>query len=478
MTATVEASIDDALYALAERMALRNADFRTLMTRTQRMAYRKLRSRRHRLFYLDCSRRWGKTWFLVFLAIEMAVKKPCAIVRYCAPTKHHGRTFVIPAMRAICAMLPPHMRPKYNVQDTCWTWGNGSVMHLGSCESVADCDAQVGTSCDLAIFDEWAKIRHEIAEYQHKTVIVPQFATTAGTIVVGSTPPLSPAHYLTRVLLKRAMERDSYVRFVLDDCDHITPEMREELIDECGGLKSPTARRELFCEHIPDRDHLVIPEWLDVREECVAEPEAAEFRDWYASGDFGFEDLSVVLYAWFDFIKQRIVVEHEVVAHRESSLVIGQECKALEKSESIVPLMRVADAPLQLMADMAHPTLGPGIQFTPVQKDDADAALAHLRNEVGRKRILVHPRCRVLISHLEGAIWNTRRTSFERVGGEFGHWDAIDALKYLNRSVQRRRNPAPVIPAGVRRDTHFISPDLAKRAEQRQRSVLGTGGRR
>jgi hypothetical protein len=452
-------ALSDAAVRELERAAVRSGDFRPLMTRTQRQAKALQRRQRWVMFFLDCSRRWGKTRWLVADATECAMQHAGCIVRYGAPTKLHGRTFVMPAMQWLMAQLPPEQRCKFDREDSCWIFPNASRIYLGSCETIADCDAQVGTDCKRAISDEGAKVRSECLEYWHKTVILPQFATTNGTLVVGSTPALSPTHYLS-TMRQRAIESGGYVRFTVDDCDHISAEMREEMIAEGGGPNAPSVRRELYCEHIPDRDWMVIPEWLDVRDECSREEPSADYRDWYASGDFGFEDLSVVLYAWFDFDNQRIVVEHEVAMHRASSLEVGMACKALEAEHGLSNVTRVADAPLQMLADLSHRTLGPGLDFAPAMKDDADASLAQLRSEVGRKRIVVNPRCRVLLSHLSGAIWNKTRTSFDRGGDEYGHWDAIDALKYLNRAVERRKNPAPILRPRQTTLSHHIPPHL------------------
>lgn len=464
------APLTDAERAAITSEALRIGDLRPIMTRTQRLAYRQWRAKRHPLFFLDCSRRWGKTFFLVMLVVECALKTRNGIIRYCAPTKLHGRTFVMPAMKRICEQLPESMRPKFNAQDNSWTFPTtGAVCHLGSAETIADCDAQVGTECHLAVFDEAAKVRSDVLKYLHKTVIIHQFLTTHGVLVIGTTPPVSPAHYLTD-LRARATESGACVRFTIDDCDHISAEMKAEAIDECGGPNTPEAKRELYCEHIPDRDWLVVPEWLDVAATSVIDiTHPPNYRDWYASGDFGFEDLTVVLYAWFDFLEQRIVVEHEVVGHRVSSLDVGKRCKDLELAERITPVARVADAPLQLLADMSDTVMGPGINFGPAMKDDADASLAQLRNEIQRGKVIVNPRCTTLLSHLKGAIWNTNRSGFERMGGEYGHWDAIDALKYLNRAVSRRRNPVPVL-GKPGQNTFARSHPVAT---QKQRYTLG-----
>ena len=63
-----------------------------------------------------------------------------------------------------------------------------------------------------------------------------------------------------------------------------------------------------------------------------------------------------------------------------------------------------------------------------------------------------------LIEHLRNAIWNTNRTTFER-SEKHGHYDAVDALKYLVRVVDWRKNPTPAILPGVFRHTHIIPTD-------------------
>jgi hypothetical protein len=52
-------------------------------------------------------------------------------------------------------------------------------------------------------------------------------------------------------------------------------------------------------------------------------------------------------------------------------------------------------------------------------------------------------------------VWNKARTSFERLR-EYGHADALDALIYLHRNVDRYSNPYPGIPAGATWQTHQL----------------------
>jgi hypothetical protein len=448
------------------RAALARGDLRVLLTRTQLHALDAWEASGATTFAIDCSRRWGKTIFSAISAFRAANARPGAIVRYVAPTKLHGRQFVTPAFAWVASMCPPHMRPVYDRMDTTWRWPNGSVCHLGSAETMGDVEAQVGTECDLAILDEAGKVKSDLLSHLHRSVLLPQFLTTNGRCLVASTPAITPVHYLSK-LVTECLERGAMVRYTIDDCDHVPTEAKLKLIEELGGRESNEVKRELYCEHVSDKSRLIVPEWIDVMGECVAERVRPKYLDWYAAADFGFEDLTVVLWAWFDFERAQLVIEDELAMHRASGLDVGFAAREKEATLGIRKISRCADAPLQTLADMADSKHGPGIMFGPAMKDDADAALNQLRMLIQRKRIVIHPRCKVLIEHLKSGTWNANRTSFDRVQ-DMGHWDAIDALKYLSRVIDWRKNPSPALVNGESQHTHYIPPDIASRDVDRR----------
>lgn len=464
--------------------ALARGDLRVLMTRTQLTTNRLVESCKAKTFVIECSRRWGKTRYAALRADHVARRQPRAIIRYAAPTKHHGRTFVIPAFDWVAEHYPESQRPKFNAQDNVWVWPNGSKCHLGSLESMADVDGQVGTECHLAIGDEVAKARSGLLKHWHRSVILPQFLTTSGGMcLMLTTPPMSMSHYFMD-LARSSAARGTYVKYTVDDCDHINEESRRELVREVvapyatewepwmddAAKSSPDIRRELYCDPISDPTRMIVPEWQAVAADCVKDLPRQPWLDWYVSADFGFEDLSVVLWGWYDFEVAQLVIEHELSLHRSSGLDVGFAAKGIERELGITKACRVADAPPQLLSDLAHPTHGPGIHFGPAMKDDADAALNQLRMLIQRKRIRIHPRCETLISHLANGTWNANRTSFERVDG-YGHWDAIDALKYMVRTIDWQKNPTPSLLPGQSHATHFIPPEISREiAMQRRRA--------
>jgi hypothetical protein len=471
--------------AVLERAALALGDMRVLMTRTQLKTNRKLATLNGKTFYLDCSRRWGKTRYAAIKSYEAANAGESRIGRYCAPTKNHGRQFVEPAFDWVASLLPEAKRARFDRQANTWRWPNGSVCHLGSAETMGDVEAQVGTECHFGIGDEVGKMRSDLFKHWHRSVMLPQFLTTNGFMLIATTPPMNMGHYCSE-LMRACKTRGSYARYTIEDCDHVSVDARRDVIREILAPDSiawepwmedaakahPDIRREMYCEHISDPTRMIVPEWQQVAEECVAEIERPEFADHYCAADFGFEDLTVVVWGFYDFASARLVITHELAMHRASGLDVGFKAREVEQAIGAQRVFRCADAPVQMLADLMDKARGPGLVFAPALKDDAQAAINKLRMLIQQKRIVIHPRCKTLISHLHNGTWNAARTGFERVEG-YGHWDAIDALKYMIRTINWGKNPFPAVHPSTNREDFVGSPKLFQ--PQGARRVLNRG---
>ena len=97
------------------------------------------------------------------------------------------------------------------------------------------------------------------------------------------------------------------------------------------------------------------------------------------------------------------------------------------------------------------------------------AALNRLRLAVANRQVVINPRCTKLISHLRYAIWNRARSSYAR-SSDHGHFDGVDALKYLVRSVDWNRNPFPHPLSGISGERHFVSGKL--RHNEKEKNLL------
>lgn len=94
------------------------------------------------------------------------------------------------------------------------------------------------------------------------------------------------------------------------------------------------------------------------------------------------------------------------------------------------------------------------LNFFPTTKDDLEAQVNDLRLWVGSGRLIVNPACRELIGCLKYGVWNDKRTAFDQ-SKNFGHFDALAALMYLVRNIDRTYNPIPAT-YGMTAESHAV----------------------
>jgi hypothetical protein len=434
----------DALTALAVRRAWERGDLGHLLSRRQRRMVARWRKSAARRYVLNWTRRGGKSRTLCMLAIEECLRAPGRVVTYLAPTQVMARGIVVPLMRALLESAPEGT-VKFNVQQMCWTFRNGSTIALAGCDGL-NADRLRGKAADVAIVDEGGFV--DDLTYVVESVLRAQLITTGGRLIIASTPAASPAHPFKTYALA-AKEAGNYEECTLLEAEHIPQHEKDDAIEEAGGRGSPTCEREYFCDlEITDHDRAIVPEFQEHAEFVCVPWERPDAMDRYVAADFGFHDLTVVLFAYLDFERAKLVIEHELVFQGKSALDVGDAIKRTERElwKGATPILRVADAPLQQLADLAQ---GSGVTFAPAAKLDSEAALNHLRRRIAKHQVVILPECRTTIAHLRYGIWNKARTApdkeFARQPG-MGHFDAIDAAKYLARHVDWSRMPDRPLP--------------------------------
>ena len=411
---------------------------------------------RSRKFYLECSRRFGKSFLFCVEAVTTALLRPGNIVRYAAPTAKMVGTIVAPHMRDILADAPEDMCPRFHRQDGVWRFPNGSEIHVAGCDS-GGAERLRGAYADLCIVDEAAMI--DAVGNVVSAILMPQTLTRDGRILIGSTPGYSPEHDAFR-LAEDCRRVESYIHATIYACEHITPAQIEEYQAEAGGPLSTTWRREYLAEWVVDSERAVVPEWVTVRDLAIDETERPSHFVAIVAADIGFNDLTVGLGGFWHFDRACAVIEDEFVCEGQTSADIDAACAMMEQRRGYRPdILHVADAPPIVIAEMAKARHAAGrlggwaaVTKSSAAKGSDDAMLAALRRDIAARvdnekqrlsgKILIHPRCRTLIGHLGSAIWNRSRTSFER-SGTMGHFDAVDALTYFMRHVDRHTNPYP-----------------------------------
>jgi hypothetical protein len=171
--------------------------------------------------------------------------------------------------------------------------------------------------------------------------------------------------------------------------------------------------------------------------------------------DLGYTDMTVVLFGYFDFRQDKIIIEDELIMQgSEKDFSIAKLTSEIKRKEEVLwtnvltneikkPLIRVSDIN-HIVTNEILKNSNYQINFQPAKKDDNAAAINNLRALVGGKKVIIHPRCTTLIRHLKNAKWKslTNKNEFARSPDD-GHYDAVDALKYFLRAVAYNKNPYP-----------------------------------
>jgi Terminase large subunit, T4likevirus-type, N-terminal len=423
---------------------------------------------RKQLFVGECSRQFGKTIFEATLALEMAFRKPRSKTKIGTAFHTDLIEFILPAFDIVLDDCPDDLRPIWKSQQSKFVFPhNGSEIKLIGLDRKPN--GLRGTVIDLIILSEAAFISN--LHYLYKSVIIP--ATTHRPhcrVTMLSTPPETPAHDFLDYVQKAIVE-NAYIKLTVYDNPMLTAQDIERLMDEAGGEHSTTWKREYLCIHITDANLAIINEWDDKYIQEV--PRAPYFMHLhkYVSMDLGVKDHTAVIYAYYDFIRTQLVIEDEFVVNgpdlttrslqgqiKNKELALwapGKEIleSNLEEEKKIDQInsmwernqakiyLRLSDNnnPL-LLQDLSHMH---NIHFLPTDKGRLEEMVNTLKMLVRSGGLIVHPRCVQTIGCLRFGVWDKRREKFAR-SKVFGHFDALAALIYLVRNLDRSTNPIPI----------------------------------
>jgi hypothetical protein len=412
-----------------------------------------------RKYAINISRRWGKSWLLLTMALEDGLTIQGGLIRYAASTDEQVTEIVTQLVPELLADCPEHLRPVWKESKGTFTFpSTGAVLRLSGMHTRKACDAQRGTKAHRCYVDEAAFSDH--LEYLVGSVFMPQCLTTNGTVIISSTPPESPAHPFVAMCLELEARGKYHKRDIHDpDAPHLTPGVIREFQEECGGATSTKWRREFLCEFVVDTESAVVPEF-SANEARIVEPHEAYKRpdhyDAWVIADGGYHDLSAWLFIAWDFQRAVWVVEDELVMRNAA---ISDQVAAARAKEAALwgdhPVYaRMGDFTPLVIAEMQK---GQRYEIGQVDNSDREAAVNGLRRAVQLGKIRILSNCKQTIAHLKSAVWSTNRNSFARMGA-LGHFDCVAALMYAERHVNRQRNPFPDPMESLDRLQYWRSP--------------------
>lgn len=413
----------------------------------------------------SCSRRLGKSYTLCVIAAEQCLQKPNIVIKFLAPTQKQVRTYIRPLLKEVFKDCPKDLRPDFKGNDNVYRFRNGSEIQLAGADS-GNAENLRGGNADLCIVDE-AGFCDDL-KYIVQSILIPTTTTSRGKIILSSTPPKESDHDFVDYM-EEAEAKGNFVKKTIYDGlgSRITMEMVQEIIDELGGADSPSFRREYLCELIQNEETAVVPEFTAATESSIVQPwKRPSHFDGYVAGDIGAKDYTVFLFAYYDFKAGKLIIEDEFVIRGNTVTTedIANGIKAKERTVFLNPVTREAQPPYLRVCDNNYIVISDlynlhGLVVQPTKKDDNEAAINNLRIWLKSGRILINPRCQTLINHLKYAKWDKQRKRYRR-SSDHGHYDAVDALKYLVRNIQINKNPYPTsFNAGIGDDWWRGNPE-------------------
>lgn len=394
------------------------------------------------LFYIwMCSRRLGKSVALNGVAIELALTQPGSRILYLSKTTDNVNEIVDQASSVILANCPDALAPAFKKQENKFVFPNGSEIRVKGLDNTGP-DVIRGVKAHLTILDEFCFMRN--LDYLISSIVQPMAIESHGRILMASTPPDTPGHD-SLTWIQKAEERGALTRKTIYDCPRWSDKQIRLFEEEAGGAHTDTFKREYLAEVVISRSKAILPALTDENYERLVEEVKLPYYipDCYVSLDIGFRDLTVALFGYWDYEKAILKIQDEIVLRGNEATTDNIARKIVNKETElwshVSPHKRVCDTDPRLIADLKKLS---NLHFRPTKKDNKEAQVNQVNIMIERGQIQIDPRCKTLLLHMRYGIWNDARTGFSRTKA-LGHCDAIDALLYMARNIDRGNNPMP-----------------------------------
>jgi hypothetical protein len=398
-----------------------------------------------RKFYINSTRRLGKSSFLLHLMVEECIKKPKVRWAFFAPVKDGLLDYIEPIIEKTLQDCPDDLRPKFDKNRFMFNFANGSsILFRGS--NNQQHRVRRGLDLDGAGVDEGRDV--DDLKDLIDSVIFPALFSSNGYLILSSTPADSFSHDLYSYYSLAKVEG------WLFECDiHKAQELDPEDFpaDRIAEWKKETARedvwlREYECKWIIDSTRIAVQEWKAEFVKPYKKDLFYQFYHHYIGIDWGSKDFTAIIFATWDFKRAKLVVEGE--------LTFSGTAVRSDKIAEAINILKLKlwgeDADIyRMISDSADPILinelngHPGMNCTPVYKEKSlEAMLNQFRILVGTEKIEVAPTCAMTLSNLESAVWDKTRTALDKDPYNH-HFDHLMALVYLTRGLVPNENPIP-----------------------------------
>lgn len=391
-----------------------------------------------KLFVACVSRRFGKSTWACIKAIETAIKKKKSKSIIATAFQTDCENIILPIINEILSDCPQSLMPQFNKTKKRYDFKNGSSISIVGLDK--NPNSLRGSKLNgVIILDESGFIGD--LNYIYSSIIVPATMYSDTKIIMISTPPVSPEHPFKNFCEKAELE-NAYVTLTIFDNPMVTPEIIEEYRREC--LTETDFQREYLCMFVTDSNLALVPEFSADKHVFTGtiRDEYFPFYRKYCAFDTGVNDPCAFLFAYYDWKKQKLVVEVESSLQGEEVLPdnIAKIVSQVPKDIKYASLFRtVSDSNDKIVIQDLNSRHGLGVQAT--SKDSLQAMMAELRTMFLKEHILVSDKCSKLINQLKFGIWKKDKSQFARQSGH--HNDFIAALMYMVRNLSEHYSPIP-----------------------------------
>lgn len=395
-----------------------------------------------------------------------------------APVEKGLADYITPIITTVFADCPDDLLPRFREKSNDLLFPNGSRVVFNGC-NMRQYRYMRGQKLALATVDEMAEV--DDLEGAVDDVLFPAVWDSHGEMVLSGTPPVvpSPDHPVMRYV-ETAKQSGSYWHATVYDAGYSEAEI-EEACREVGidGKDSARFKREFLAEFIRDESAVIVPEFNErLHVQSVSRPVYYDLLYKGSGADLGVADKTIEIFGYYDFARAKIVVQAEFVIegaevrtdvfaqkHRDAVNALGWTQRATYWSDN---------SNLMLLNDLSHLHQ---IYINATDKEDKAEWLNLVRILFKNNGIEIDPSCVLLIATLNGAFWKDEKKKDYGRSKALGHMDALDALIYFIRNLNRGTNPFPInydIAAGQIYDSaKVIYPlDWNKRAHTEEGRVL------
>lgn len=440
-------NFNDPKYLAAMRLAWKTGrlDYRLRRSQYQiKQAWNESKTR-SRKFYINSTRRLGKSSFLLHIMAEECIKKSNSRWAFFAPVKDGLLDYIEPIIEKTFKDCPDDFKPKFDKNRFMFVFANGSsILFRGS--NNQQHRVRRGLDLDGAGIDEGRDV--DDLKDLVESVIFPALFSSNGYLILSSTPADSFSHDLYNYYQLADVEGWLY-ECNIEKAAELDPE--EFPLDRIAEWKRETDRddvwqREYMCKWIIDSTRIAVPEWKNDFAQTYKKDIFYPFYHRYIGIDWGSKDFTALIFATWDFKRAKLVVEGE--------LTFSGTAVRSDKIAEAINLMRLKlwgeDSTIyRMISDSADPILinelngHPGMNCTPVYKEKSlEAMLNQFRILVGTEKIEVSGTCPMTLSNLKSAVWDKQRIGLDKDPYNH-HFDHLMALVYLTRGLVPNDNPIP-----------------------------------